>query len=66
MSGKLPKFLEGEALPCGYFDPPNPYDNAPKCDVNLLELSRYARKCGKRLVDLTKEEVDMFRHTVKE
>ena len=61
MSGKVPKFLEGEVLPKGYFEPLNPYEDAPGCNVNLLELSRYARKCGKALVELTKEEVGMFK-----
>ena len=28
----------------GYYETPNPYVNAPSCYVNLLELSRYARK----------------------
>lgn len=64
MSGKLPKFLEGEPLPKGYYSPPNPYDDAPKCNVNLLELSRYARRCGKPLVELTKEEVNKFRVSI--
>ena len=28
--------------------------------VNLLELSRYAKKHGKKLIDLTSEEVKKF------
>ena len=44
----------------GYYETPNPYVNAPSCHVNLLELSRYARKIGKKLVELTKEEVQQF------
>lgn len=64
MNGKLPKFLEGESLPQGYYEPLNPYEDMPKYNVNLLELSRYARRCGKSLIDLTKEEVDMFRSAV--
>lgn len=61
MSGQIPKFLDGEKLPGGYFDTPDPYvDYTPKSPVNLLELSRYARQQGKALVDLTKEEVAMF------
>lgn len=55
-----PKFLENEVLPPSYNETPNPYEDAPSCNVNLLELSRYARKTGKRLVDLTKEEVQQF------
>ena len=64
INGKIPKFLEDETLPKGYLNPPNPYEEAPKCNVNLLELSRYARRYGKSLVELTKEEVNMFRVTV--
>ena len=56
----IPKFLEGEPLPVGYFDPPNPYESAPSCHVDLPALARYARKVGKRITELTKEEVRQF------
>ena len=55
-----PKFLEGVEPPNLYYETPDPYNNAPSCNVNLLELSRYARKIGKKLVELTKEEVQQF------
>jgi hypothetical protein len=55
-----PKFLEGVELPNSYYETPNPYKTAPSCNVDLLELSRYARKIGKKLVELTKEEVQQF------
>ena len=60
MNGMQPKFLENRFLPKSYFEQPNPYVNAPSCHVNLLELSRYAKKCGKKLVELTQEEVKKF------
>ena len=60
MNGTKPLFLENTELPAGYFDTPDPYVDAPSCHVNLLELSRYARKVGKKIVELTKEEVQMF------
>ncbi len=60
MSGTKPKFLEDVRLGREYFQSPNPYVNAPSCHVNLLELSRYAKKSGKKLVELTKEEVQHF------
>ena len=41
-----PKFLEGVDLPNSYYETPDPYKSAPSCNVNLLELSRYARKIG--------------------
>ncbi|MDO4803264.1 MAG: hypothetical protein Q4A32_00395 [Lachnospiraceae bacterium] len=56
----LPRFLKGEPLPAGYYDPPNPYVSAPSCHVNLPALSYYAKKTGKKLTELTKEEVKQF------
>ena len=56
----FPKFLEGEPLPPGYLEPPNPYVNPPTRKVDLGALAKYARENGKRLVDLTKEEVAQF------
>ena len=56
----LPRFLEGEPLPVGYFDQPNPYVNAPSCHVDLPALARYAKAAGKKLAELTKEEVKRF------
>lgn len=56
----FPLFLENKELPLSYYEAPDPYMSAPSCNVNLLELSRYARKIGKKLVELTKEEVLQF------
>ena len=60
MNGAKPKFLNGMTLQDSYFEKPNPYVNAPSCNVNLLELSRYAKRVGKKLVELTQEEVKQF------
>lgn len=60
MNGIKPLFLENTTLVPGYYDAINPYADAPVCKVNLLELSRYAKGAGKKLVELTKEEVDRF------
>ena len=60
MNGTKPKFLENTIMQPSYYEQPNPYVNAPSCHVNLLELSRYAKKCGKQLIELTKEEVQQF------
>lgn len=60
MSGMKPKFLKSSQLNPSYYEQPNPYVNAPSCHVNLLELSRYAKKTKKRLVDLSADEVDKF------
>lgn len=61
MNGSKPLFLEGVKLGEDYYSTPNPYTYTPSSNVNLLELSRYARKTGKQLVELTAEEVDRFR-----
>lgn len=60
MNGTIPKFLEGKELPEDYYEEPNLYKSSPSCHVNLLALSRYARLHGKRMVDLTQEEVSRF------
>lgn len=55
-----PLFLQNKKLNETYYNTPNPYVNAPSCNVNLLELSRYAKKHKKKLIDLTADEVAMF------
>ena len=55
-----PLFLENEVLAPEYYETPDPYRDPPECHVNLLELSRYAKSVGKKLVELTKEEVERF------
>ena len=60
MNGTKPKFLENLVIAQIYYEQPDPYVNAPSCHVNLLELSRYAKQCGKKLVELTQEEVKIF------
>ena len=52
--------MENSTLHSSYYKQPNSYVNAPSCHVNLLELSRYAKKNGKKLVELTQEEVKKF------
>ena len=47
MNGTKPKFLEHVKVPASYYEKPNPYVNAPSCHVNLLEMSRYAKRNGK-------------------
>ncbi len=57
---RIPKFLEGEPLPAGYFEPVNPYVSAPTCKINFGKLAAYAKAHGKTQWELTKEEVRMF------
>ncbi len=56
----IPKFLEGEPLPAGYNDSPNPYVNPPATKYNLRALVNYALKAGKKVTELTKEEANQF------
>ena len=58
MFGK-PSFLESQ-VPNGYYDKINPYVSAPSGKVNLLEMSRYARKNNKNMADLSRKEVNQF------
>lgn len=60
MNGMKPKFMEDLIIAPSYYEQPDPYVNAPSCHVNLLELSRYARKCEKKLAELTQDEVRKF------
>jgi len=57
----IPKFLEGEPLPEGYFDEPNPYIDHPTCKIDFKALGDYIKKTGKKSGwDLTKEEMKLF------
>lgn len=58
---KKPKFLDGVELLASYYQSPDPYNDAPDCEISLLALSRYARSRNKRIIDLSCEEVLQFR-----
>ena len=38
-----PKFLDGVELPATYYQSPDPYNDAPDCEISLLALSKYVR-----------------------
>ena len=40
---------------------PNPYKDAPPCKLNLLNLARYAHRVGKKIEELTAEEILQFK-----
>lgn len=60
MSGIKPNFLEDAELPQSYYAMPDPYSKPVPTKINLLEMSRYAQRVGKKLSELTKDEVKMF------
>ena len=57
---RIPKFLEGEPLPVGYYDSPNPYADPPVSKYNLRAMVNYALKIGKKVTELTKDEAAQF------
>lgn len=59
---RIPKFLEGESLPEGYFQPVNPYVSIPTRKINIGKLVAYAKEQGKTQWELTKEEIKMFEY----
>lgn len=65
MSGMKPRFIDGKVRQKRYYETPDPYENAPSCHVNLLELSRYARRKGKKLVELTADEIKNLKYSYR-
>lgn len=61
-----PKFLDGVELPATYYQSPDPYSDAPDCEISLLALSKYVRSRNKRITDLSCDEVLQFRTPVDE
>ena len=62
---RKPKFLEEMDLPTDYYAEPNPYEGVKSANIDLLELSRYARRNDKKLVELSREEVQRFETKIK-
>lgn len=58
---KPPRFFDKNNLPNGYYKEVNPYISVPKSNINLLELSRYAKSIGKEMCDLQASEINKFR-----
>ena len=60
MNGMKPDYVK-TSMGESYYKEPNPYVDAPSCNVNLLEMSRYAKRVGKMISELTREEVEQFK-----
>lgn len=60
MNGMKPKFLENVNLPQSYYAPLDPYENPVQTKLNLREMSRYAEENGKKIAELTQEEIKKF------
>ena len=63
---KIPRFMEGQPLPQGYNEAPNPYMNPPKSKYNLRAMVNYALQKGKKVPELTVEEAKQFLITSEE
>jgi len=56
----IPKFLEGINIPDEYFNTPDPYAEPKPCYFNLSEMVKYAKKIGKDVKELSREEAQRF------
>ena len=61
MNGTTVKYWEGRTPPKSYFEPMDPYKDAPHCPFNLRALSEYAKSVGKKIIELSYEEIEQFR-----
>ena len=57
---KIPKFMEGDTFPEGYYSEPNPYSEPPVSKYNFRAMVNYALLHGKKVTDLTKREAELF------
>ncbi len=57
---RIPRFMEGQPLPEGYNEALNPYKNPPNSKYNLRAMVNYALQAGKKVPELTVEEVEQF------
>ncbi len=60
LNGNRPRYMEGRELPDTYYDMPDPYREPPKGVVNLLALSKYLAVNGKKVAELSAEEMTQF------
>ncbi len=60
MNGTTVKFWEGRTPSPEYYAPVDPYEKQPECKYDLRELTRFARKVGKRITELTYDEIAQF------
>lgn len=52
--------MEGDILPEGYNSAPDPYSEPPVSGYNLRAMVNYALGHGKKVIELTKEEAELF------
>lgn len=58
---KRPKFLTEEMENNPFYNSElDPYQNPPAFHYNLKELGKYAKRTGKKVIDMTYEELQQF------
>jgi hypothetical protein len=58
---KMPLFMEGVEVPDNFFDPPDPLNYlTPDIRIDLSALVKYAKRAGREVADITKEEIQQF------
>ncbi len=60
MSGMKAKYWEGRTPDAEFFAPIDPYQAQPNCPFDLSKVLAYAKEQGKKIIDLTYEEVQQF------
>lgn len=60
MKFSIPKFLDGEPLPDGYFNMPDPYSDPPASAYDIVAMVEYAAKVGKTVPELSKKKHRCF------
>ena len=56
----IPKYLEGIDLPDWYFKEPDPLYPPPHFIIDYRGLIKYAKKIGKAVTELDRNEINMF------
>ena len=54
------KYWENRTPPESHYHPIDPCSPPPPCNINLRALSEYAKQTGRKIIELSYEEVQRF------
>ena len=54
------KYWENRTPPESYYQPIDPCSPPPPCNINLRALSEYAKQTGRKIIDISYDEVQRF------
>lgn len=60
LRNKLPKFVDMNNLPDGYYDEYSPLKQRTSSTINIRKLSRYVKEHNCSITEITKEESKFF------